>query len=392
MPESFHGSSLPDVMKKVRATLGPEAMILRTAVRTGRGGDVVEIVAAPATEVEELRSRLRGPTPRARGTGGEGGRPESYRIAVVGPGGAGKTTALVKLALAAASAPDERTRPVGILTLDTWRAGALEELTTWADVLEVPLEVVDSEAEIPAALESLARCDVILIDTPGCGYGTPAARRIWWPLLGALDPHEVHAAIPVSYRIDVARATLRALEPLNPTHLLLTQVDATPGDAGMVELARALDRPVRWLTDSAEHSVPVKPADSRILTALGTESRAASMGGAGSGRPSGAAGRTTPVAAAAGAPATAPAPKPRGSYAAVAAAMGSAAAPRPAPAAPHPAPGSAPVAAPGATPGAPGRPAAANRRPGTGAAAPAPRPATPPAPPMPNVYPFTRAG
>ena len=384
MPESFHGSSLHDVMKKVRATLGPEAMILRTAVRAGRGGDIVEIVAAPATEVEELRSRLRGPAPRARGTGTEGGRPESYRIALVGPGGAGKTTALVKLALAAASASDQRARPVGILTLDTWRAGALEELTTWADVLGVPLEVVDSEAEIPEALESLSRCDVILIDTPGCGYGTPAARRIWWPLLEALKPHEVHAAIPVSYRIDVARATLRAVEPLNPTHVLLTQVDATPGDAGMVELARALDRPVRWLTDSAEHSVPVKPADSRILTALGTESRAASRGGSGSGRPAAAAGGGIPGDGAASAPVAAPAPKPRGSYAAVAAAIGASVAPRPAPPAPVAAP-------PGATPGAPGRPAAANRRPGT-AAAPAPRPATPPTPPMPNVYPFTRAG
>lgn len=353
MPESFHGSSLPDVMKKVRANLGPDAMILRTAVRPGRGGDIVEIVAAPASEVESLRSRLRGPAPRPRETGRDGGRPESYRIAFVGPGGAGKTTALVKLALAAASAPDRRPRPVGILTLDTWRAGALEELTTWADVLGVPLEVVDSVAEIPQALESLARCDVLLIDTPGCGHGTPAPRRSWWPILEALRPHEVHAAVPAPWRTEVARATVRALEGVHPTHLLVTQLDAAPGDRAMVELVRTLDMPVRWVTDSPEHSVVVKPASSRILSSLEVERK----------------GTRSPATAntAAGAAATA---TPRG------ACTGNGGTYRPGArtAATNPADGSgAPTARPPAAPVTP-------------------RPSDEPRIPLPNVYPFTRAG
>jgi flagellar biosynthesis GTPase FlhF len=357
MPESFHGSSLPDVMKKVRANLGPDAMILRTAVRAGRGGDIVEIVAAPAAEVESLRSRLKGPAPRPRETGKDGARPESYRIAFVGPGGAGKTTALVKLALAAASAPDRRPRPVGILTLDTWRAGALEELTTWADVLGVPLEVVDSVAEIPHALESLNRCDVILIDTPGCGHGTPAARRSWWPILEALRPHEVHAAVPAAWRTDVARATVRALEGVRPTHLLVTQVDAAPGDRAMMEMVRTLDMPVRWVTDSPEHSVVVKPAGSRILTSLEVERKGS---------------RSPAAQAAAGTGGAAPA-TPRGA-----------------------------PAAPAGTYGPGSRTAAAARDTGSGASAaapapappaqPAPRPADEPRIPLPNVYPFTRAG
>ena len=351
MPESFHGSSLPDVMKKVRANLGPDAMILRTAVRAGRGGDIVEIVAAPAAEVESLRSRLKGPAPRPRETGKDGGRPESYRIAFVGPGGAGKTTALVKLALAAASAPDRRPRPVGILTLDTWRAGALEELTTWADVLGVPLEVVDSVAEIPQAQESLNRCDVILIDTPGCGHGTPAARRSWWPVLEALRPHEVHAAVPAAWRTDVARATVRALEGVRPTHLLVTQVDAAPGDRAMVEMVRTLDMPVRWVTDSPEHSVVVKPASSRILTSLEVERK-------GSRSPAGQAAAGTGGAAQA---------TPRGAPAAQAGTYG---------------PGSGRGAAAGTS---------GSREPAA-APAPAPRPADEPRIPLPHVYPFTRAG
>lgn len=268
MPESFHGSSLPSVMQRVRDTLGPDAMILRTAVRPGRGGDIVEIVAAAAPEVEALRARLDGPRVRRRD---RGNRPEPYRIAFVGPPGGGKTTAVVKLALAARAAP-RGGRPLGIITLDTWRAGAVDELGSYADAAGIPFEAADSLEEVSAAMESLARCDVILVDTPGCGPGTPEERRGWWPALRSLRPDEVHAVVPAGLRIEVAFAALETLAPLQTTHLLLSHLDSLPGDAGLAALARALDRPARWVVDSADPRRPVRPARGRILSALALDS------------------------------------------------------------------------------------------------------------------------
>ena len=84
--------------------------------------------------------------------------------AFVGPTGVGKTTTLAKLA---ARLVLRQGRRVGLVTADSFRVGAVEQLATYARILETPLETVTTPAELPAALGRLHACDVILIDTAG---------------------------------------------------------------------------------------------------------------------------------------------------------------------------------------------------------------------------------
>jgi flagellar biosynthesis protein FlhF len=88
-------------------------------------------------------------------------------IALVGPTGVGKTTTIAKLA--AAQVIGQRQK-VGLLTTDTFRIAAVEQLKTYANILNVPFEVVDKANELVPAMHSLKGCDIVFMDSAGRNY------------------------------------------------------------------------------------------------------------------------------------------------------------------------------------------------------------------------------
>ncbi len=84
----------------------------------------------------------------------------------VGPTGVGKTTTIAKLAARYSYINDKRSK-VGIITLDTYRIGAVEQLFQYAKMMRLPIEDVVDPEDFNGALNSLSHCDVILIDTVG---------------------------------------------------------------------------------------------------------------------------------------------------------------------------------------------------------------------------------
>ena len=85
-------------------------------------------------------------------------------VALVGPTGVGKTTTIAKLA---ANFRLKQRRRVGLITVDTYRIAAVEQLRTYADIIDLPMEVVSTPQEMRAAVARLAHLDLILMDTAG---------------------------------------------------------------------------------------------------------------------------------------------------------------------------------------------------------------------------------
>jgi flagellar biosynthesis protein FlhF len=160
--EMFRGQELRSVVAWVHRSLGADAMIIRTNVLKRPDGDVYEVVAARPQELEEYNRTLSEGPVSIRIAERRGTRP--YVIALVGPPGAGKTTATVKLALHPRGVGG---RKVGLMTLDTYRVGGVEELQTYAEIAGLPLEVVYHAREVEAALERLAHLEAVIVDTPG---------------------------------------------------------------------------------------------------------------------------------------------------------------------------------------------------------------------------------
>lgn len=94
-------------------------------------------------------------------------RTDSYVITLLGPTGVGKTTTIAKLS--AIHMLQQRQR-VGLLTTDTYRIAAVDQLRTYANILNVPLQVVSSSDELKPSLKKLENCQIVFMDSAGRNY------------------------------------------------------------------------------------------------------------------------------------------------------------------------------------------------------------------------------
>ncbi|WP_058303947.1 flagellar biosynthesis protein FlhF [Gorillibacterium timonense] len=113
---------------------------------------------------EQIRSVLLG---IISGRGGTPIAPDMKVVNFVGPTGVGKTTTIAKLA---ADQVLRSHRKTGFITADTYRIAAVEQLKTYATILNVPMEVVFSPADLQKAFDRLDTCEVIFMDTAGRNY------------------------------------------------------------------------------------------------------------------------------------------------------------------------------------------------------------------------------
>lgn len=179
-------------------------------------------------------------------------------LALVGPTGSGKTTTIAKLA----RHPSVFGRlPVGLLCLDTYRIGAVEQSRIYAEIARLPLQVAYEIDEIPRALQRLRHCEVVLVDTPGRGPARNADRFEIRRHLERLDPVEVHLTIPAGLDARHARRVIEDHRPLGVTHVIATKTDEFPGDPTVFELADELGLPMRWLTNGQEVPMDLESAN-----------------------------------------------------------------------------------------------------------------------------------
>ncbi|QOJ15595.1 MAG: AAA family ATPase [Planctomycetia bacterium] len=150
---------------------------------------------------------------------------EQRRVAIVGPAGAGKTTTVAKLA---AQFKIREGRNVVLLTLDSQRLAAREQLARYAEIIEAPLHGAQGVDEVH---DLLARCDadLLLIDTPGIGPREEGRFVRLAALLRSARPHEVHLALPGSLSAGACRLAMQRFAPLRVSHLLLTRLDEAVG-------------------------------------------------------------------------------------------------------------------------------------------------------------------
>lgn len=257
--ETYRGRELPLLLARIRAERGDDALIVGTRSPEDTG-DMWEVTVAAERDIESVRARLQADEPK-RGANRRSLARASHMIAFVGAPGAGKTTSLAKVALNGAVFRGER---VGLLSLDTYRVGAIEQIRQYADIAALPLEVAYDSGDVAGALRRLEGCDTILVDTPGRKAGD-AANLEWRAVLRTLDADEVHLVMPAGMRTDVALGLKRALEPCGLTHTLLTKLDEVPGEAGVGTLAERIGLPVRWVCDGQEVPFDLRPALPRLL-------------------------------------------------------------------------------------------------------------------------------
>ena len=255
------------VAGRARRALGNDVMILHTRTVRDGGVPMIEVLATTSSTVDRVRATLE-PRPFPPNMRAADGTP--YRIALVGPTGAGKTTTAAKLAVRRGMFGAARP---GLLTLDTYRVGGMEQLATYAELAGVPFEVVYDARDISAAMKRLSSCDVVIIDTPGRSPASAELTERWRTLLDEVAPDEVHLVLPATVRpdlaLDIARAYRATRDHCGASHVLLSKVDEVPRESGVADLALSLQMPTRWVSNGQEVPTDLQPGVQRILRSYG---------------------------------------------------------------------------------------------------------------------------
>jgi len=262
--ETFRGPDYATAFAFANRALGDEAILVWSRSIPYAAGSGVEVACTTSDALSQFQTRVSPGTPRfAAGARRRDGRP--FILALVGPTGAGKTTTAAKLAVH----PDAfGGLKVGFLSLDTYRAGAVEQLQSYADVAGLDFELAYDSHDLTLALTRLAKCDVIIVDTPGRGPKSDAAT--WRAMLNRLDPDETHFVVPATLRTDLLAAARADYLAMGASHALVTKVDEVPLDSMIAVFSAELGMPVRWVTDGQDVPTDLREAGPTLIAALGT--------------------------------------------------------------------------------------------------------------------------
>jgi flagellar biosynthesis protein FlhF len=195
------------------------------------------------------------------------GRPGKTRriIAVVGPPGSGKTTTLVKLA--ARYALGGR-RPSQILSADSFRIAASEQLRSYASILGIGFQNVESPRALPIALEEHRLKDLIFIDTPGLSERDMNEGAELASMLAEHAEIDVHLVAPASMaHADLSRAVDR-YRIFRPQKLLFSKMDETDGTGALINESVRTGLPVSFVTTGQQVPEDLDPAGPHLLAKL----------------------------------------------------------------------------------------------------------------------------
>lgn len=167
-------------------------------------------------------------------------------IAFVGPTGVGKTTTIGKLA--AKYVLDHGSAGVALVTTDSYRIAAHEQLKTFGRILDVPVRVVDENNSLAEVLESLKNKKLVLIDTAGLGSNEAASQRQSFMLESVSVHLKKLLVLSCSAQRQLLDDALDSYSPLGLNGCILTKVDESGSMGAALTLAIERKLPVAYVS------------------------------------------------------------------------------------------------------------------------------------------------
>ena len=186
-------------------------------------------------------------------------------VALVGPTGVGKTTTVAKLA--ANFALREKFR-VALITADTYRIAAVEQLKTYADLIGIPIEVIYTPQELKNALYRHQDKQLVLIDTAGRSPSNQPQMAELENLLAVDTSIEKHLVLSSTTKFTECLDAVRRFKSSNPQRYLFTKIDEACNLGTILSLMHHEPRPLSYITTGQNVPDDIEPADPERLTNL----------------------------------------------------------------------------------------------------------------------------
>lgn len=166
--------------------------------------------------------------------------------AFVGPTGVGKTTTIAKLS---AELSLKQKRNVGIISVDSYRIGALDQLKTYASIMGLPCFSAFNREDLAQALQKMEGKDVILIDTAGQSHRDIKRLKELGELLGKDLSIETHLVLSTAIKPDDMKEAATNFSILKPSSYVFSKVDETRTRGGIIDQLLDLKLPVSYITN-----------------------------------------------------------------------------------------------------------------------------------------------
>ena len=202
---------------------------------------------------------------------------KGYVVSLVGPTGVGKTTTVAKLASIGKLVRGEK---VALITADTYRIGAIDQLKAFADIASIPMSVVYTPDEMIAAIRKFSSFDTIYIDTVGRSQRSADKIIELGRFIDAADPNEVHLVFSANFSLTTARDIYKKFKSLKPNRLLITKLDEAASLGMLLSLADDSRLPFSFVTTGQSVPDDIEPALSNKLARMIFKSGLAEPAGA----------------------------------------------------------------------------------------------------------------
>ena len=187
-------------------------------------------------------------------------------VALIGATGVGKTTTLAKIA---ARFVLEKGIKAALITADTYRISAVEQLKTYSDIIGLPLEIVYSPDELKVAIHKHKDKDLVLIDTAGRSQHNDYQMKELQDFLAVDGRIEKHLVMSATTKNRDAEDILEKFSVCKPDRVIFTKTDETSSVGIILNLLAQKDIAVSFLTNGQsvpDDIIPATPAElARLL-------------------------------------------------------------------------------------------------------------------------------
>nr|WP_322785258.1 flagellar biosynthesis protein FlhF [Pseudothermotoga thermarum] len=167
-------------------------------------------------------------------------------VMFVGPTGVGKTTTLAKIA---ARLKLVEKKNVAILTLDTYRIAAAEQLKIYANIMDIPMRVAYTPMEAKIELEAMRSFDVVLIDTAGRSPNNEIQISELKALAETISPNICFLVLAMNYKYSDIKDMVKRFSVAKFSHVILTKMDETKSYGHLLNVPYTTGVPLAYVTN-----------------------------------------------------------------------------------------------------------------------------------------------
>ncbi|MBV7272204.1 flagellar biosynthesis protein FlhF [Clostridiaceae bacterium UIB06] len=186
-------------------------------------------------------------------------------LVLVGPTGVGKTTTIAKLAGRFSLVENKK---VGLITIDTYRIGAVEQLKTYADIMNIPFNVVFTIKDMQSALENMTDCDIVLVDTTGRSSKNTMQISELRAFIDRVKTDNIHLVISCTTKSKDIDSIVAGYKALNYNNVVITKLDETTTYGSILNILDRAKKPISFITTGQNVPDDIKTMTSEELTKL----------------------------------------------------------------------------------------------------------------------------